>query len=222
MEVSIRGIDKNTYSIFTFSGGQRKSIEKNLEKAMAYREGFEGAIYLHMGTPYYVNKLDHDNKEIHVQIGTNLDYYTKALINSKILIKEKYIEKTLSTCRDVKVGLGDVEVIEHVTGYKQYQNFTEEVKGEYQLDMPPLTLETVSFWLEFPNRFMDLVESNNRDFAGGIHAIEHTMIAIYPLRLLADRNDVGGVSTPNHNDLKEKAGIFIYDGHQGGVGYGKE
>jgi DEAD/DEAH box helicase domain-containing protein len=222
MEVSIRGIDKNTYSIFTFSGGQRKSIEKNLEKAMAYREGFEGAIYLHMGTPYYVNKLDHDNKEIHVQIGTNLDYYTKALINSKILIKEKYIEKTLSTCRDVKVGLGDVEVIEHVTGYKQYQNFTEEVKGEYQLDMPPLTLETVSFWLEFPNRFMDLVESNNRDFAGGIHAIEHTMIAIYPLRLLADRNDVGGVSTPNHNDLKEKAGIFIYDGHQGGVGYAEK
>ena len=99
---------------------------------------------------------------------------------------------------------------------------TDEVNGEYQLDMPPLTLETISFWLEFPVRFIDLVQNYNLDFAGGIHAIEHTLIAIFPLRLLADRNDVGGVSTPNHIDLQEKAGIFIYDGHQGGVGYAEK
>ena len=96
------------------------------------------------------------------------------------------------------------------------------MKGEHQLDVPPLTLETVSFWLEFPDRFMNLVQNCDLDFSGGIHAIEHTMIAIFPLRLLADRNDVGGVSTPNHTDLEEKAGIFIYDGHQGGVGYAEK
>lgn len=45
------------------------------------------------------------------------------------------------------------------------------------------------------------------------------MIAMYPLRLLADRNDVGGIATPNHSDLKGKSGIFVYDGHRGGVGY---
>ena len=222
MELSIRGIDKETYSIFTINGRHREPIEKSLEKSLAYREGFEGAIYLHMGTPYLVNKLDHDNKEIHVQVGTHLDYYTKALIDSDIRIKEKYNEKILSTCQDVKVGLGDVEVIEHVIGFKQFKYFTDEVKGEHQLDMPPLTLETVSFWLEFPDRFIDLIQNYDLDFAGGIHAIEHTMIAIFPLRLLADRNDIGGVSTPNHADLKEKAGIFIYDGHQGGVGYAEK
>ena len=222
LEVSIRGIDKDTYQIFTFSGGRRKPIEKNLEKAMAYREAFEGAIYLHKGTPYYVNKLDHDKKEIHIQERIGIDYYTKALIDSEIHVKEKYNEKTLPTCQDIKVGLGDVEVIEHVIGYKQYQYFTEEMKGEYPLDMPKLTLETVSLWLEFPDRFVDLVEDHNLDFAGGIHAIEHTMIAIYPLRLLADRNDVGGVSTPGHTDLNGKAGIFVYDGHKGGVGYAEK
>jgi len=222
MEVSIRGIDKDTYQIFTFSGGRRKPIEKNLEKAMAYREAFEGAIYLHKGTPYYVNKLDHDKKEIHIQERIGIDYYTKALIDSEIHVKEKYNEKTLPTCQDIKVGLGDVEVIEHVIGYKQYKNFTDEVKGEYPLDMPKLTLETVSLWLEFPDRFVDLVEDHNLDFAGGIHAIEHTMIAIFPLRLLADRNDVGGVSTPGHTDLNGKAGIFVYDGHKGGVGYAEK
>jgi len=222
MELSIRGIGKDTYSIFTINGRQCQSIEKNLEKSLAYREGFEGAIYLHMGTPYLVNKLDHNSKEIHVQVATSLDYHTKALIDSDIHIKEKYNEKKLATCQDVMVGLGDVEVTERVIGFKQYKYFTDEVKEEHQLDMPPLTLETVSFWLEFPDRFMNLVQNSNLDFAGGIHAIEHTIIAIFPLRLLADRNDVGGVSTPDHTDLDEKAGIFIYDGHQGGVGYAEK
>lgn len=45
------------------------------------------------------------------------------------------------------------------------------------------------------------------------------MIEMYPLRLLADRSDVGGISTPNHCDLNGKCGIFVYDGHRGGVGY---
>ena len=222
MDVSIRGIDKNTYSMVTSRGGHNKQIEKDLEKSMAYREGFEGAIYLHMGTPYLVNKLDHGKKEIHVQEARKLDYFTRAIIDSDICLKEKYDGKPLSTCKDVKVGLGDVEVIEHVIGYKQLQHFTEKEKGEYKLNMPQLALETVSLWLEFPERFMDLVEKHDLDFAGGIHAIEHAMIAMYPLHLLADRNDIGGVSTPQHADLQNMAGIFIYDGHEGGVGYAEK
>jgi DEAD/DEAH box helicase domain-containing protein len=37
-----------------------------------------------------------------------------------------------------------------------------------------------------------------------------------------DRSDVGGVSTPSHPDLGGKCGIFIYDGHKGGVGYAEK
>jgi DEAD/DEAH box helicase domain-containing protein len=45
---------------------------------------------------------------------TKAEYYTKALVNSEIFIKEKYTQKTLPSCRDVKVGLGVVEVVEQV------------------------------------------------------------------------------------------------------------
>jgi DEAD/DEAH box helicase domain-containing protein len=75
-----------------------------------------------------------------------------------------------------------------------------------------LSLETIALWVELPDRFTDLVEKHNLDFPGGIHAIEHAMIAMYPLRLLADKNDVGGVSTPGNNDLDGNCGIFVYDG----------
>ncbi|GFO96180.1 DEAD/DEAH box helicase [groundwater metagenome] len=217
-QVSIRGIDRNAYSIFALNGGRRIPIEKDIEKALAFKETFEGAIYLHMGTPYHVSKLDHEKKEIHVE-KTEAEYYTKALVNSEIFIKEKYTEKTLPSCKDAKVGLGAVEVVEQVTGYKKIRYFSETVIGEESLEMPRHSLETVAIWVEMPDRFTDLVEKNDLNFPGGIHAIEHAMIAMYPLRLLADRNDVGGVSTPSHCDLNGKCGIFVYDGHRGGVGY---
>jgi DEAD/DEAH box helicase domain-containing protein len=220
-QVSIRGIDRDAYSIFAFNGGRRVPIEKDIEKALAFKEAFEGAIYLHMGTPYHVSKLDHEKKEIHVE-ETKAEYYTKALVNSEIFIKERYTEKPLPSCNDSRVGLGAVEVVEQVTGYKKFRYFSETIIGEDSLEMPKLSLETVALWVELPDRFADLVETHSRDFAGGIHAIEHAMIAMYPLRLLADRNDVGGVSTPGHNDLDGKCGIFVYDGHRGGVGYAEK
>ena len=55
------------------------------------------------------------------------------------------------------------------------------------------------------------------DFDGGIHAAEHAMISMFPTQLLCDRRDIGGLSTPLHPHT-DRATIFIYDGHPGGVG----
>jgi DEAD/DEAH box helicase domain-containing protein len=163
MNVSIRSIDRDAYSIYSLNGRQYTLIEKDLEAAVVFKEAFNGAVYLHKGTPYLIKKIDHIKKEIHAIERTNIEYYTK----------------------------------------------------------PLLTLETVSFWIELPRSFSDLLYRHDFDFAGGIHAIEHAIIAMYPLCMLADRNDMGGVSTSSHNDLNENPGIFIYDGHHGGVGYAK-
>ena len=43
------------------------------------------------------------------------------------------------------------------------------------------------------------------------------MIAVLPLLAMCDRWDLGGLSTPFHPDLGGP-GIFVYDGHPGGVG----
>lgn len=67
-----------------------------------------------------------------------------------------------------------------------------------------------------------MIGEHKLDFVGGIHAVEHAMISMYPLNLLVDRSDVGEVSTPSHPDLGGKSGIFIYDEHKGGVGYSEK
>jgi DEAD/DEAH box helicase domain-containing protein len=54
-------------------------------------------------------------------------------------------------------------------------------------------------------------------FMGGIHALEHAMISMFPLFALCDRNDIGGIAVPRHGQI-HKSAIFIYDVTPGGVG----
>jgi DEAD/DEAH box helicase domain-containing protein len=46
------------------------------------------------------------------------------------------------------------------------------------------------------------------------------MIALFPLQLVCDRRDIGGLSTPEHPHTGQST-IFIYDGYPGGVGLTK-
>ena len=54
-------------------------------------------------------------------------------------------------------------------------------------------------------------------FEGGLHGVEHALIGLFPLQVMCDRFDIGGMSTAYHKDT-EKATIFIYDGYEGGIG----
>ncbi|MBP1908977.1 DEAD/DEAH box helicase [Methanolobus bombayensis] len=216
MKISIRNIENDSYTIIDKTN--RRALEKDIERLRAYREAFEGAVYINKGKPYCVTKLDHDGKEIHVE-EANDGYYTRAIVDSDIVVREVVDTKALSTCPEIKVGFGDVDVTQQVKGYRKIQQRSETELGQRALNMPEFRLETEALWLELPYSFTELVNEHERDLAGGIHAIEHAMIAMYPLHLLADRNDVGGVSTPSHPDISGNSGIFIYDGHPGGVGY---
>ncbi|KKG12401.1 DEAD/DEAH box helicase [Methanosarcina sp. 2.H.A.1B.4] len=220
-QVSLRGIDNNTYSLLAFEGEKSFPIEKDIEETLAFRECHPGAVYIHRGESFYINRVDHEKKEIHA-IRAHDSYYTKPMIDSSVLVRETYAVKPLRHAPEVEVGLGDVEVTDTIIGYRKIRTHSDETMSAHDLEMPPITLQTVALWLKLPNRLQELIEEHKLDFAGGIHAVEHAMISMYPLHLLVDRSDVGGVSTPSHPDLGGKSGIFIYDGHRGGVGYAEK
>jgi DEAD/DEAH box helicase domain-containing protein len=85
------------------------------------------------------------------------------------------------------------------------------------LDLPPMIFETVGMWLEIPEAVKNAVVEAGGHFMGGIHALEHALISMFPLFALADRYDIGGISQPLHPQLQQAA-VFIYDGYPGGVG----
>jgi DEAD/DEAH box helicase domain-containing protein len=83
--------------------------------------------------------------------------------------------------------------------------------------MPELTFETVGLWIEIEEAIRRLAEGPAEEYMGGLHAVEHAAIALFPLVAMCDRHDVGGICYPVHPQVG-KGAIFIYDGYEGGVG----
>jgi DEAD/DEAH box helicase domain-containing protein len=178
-----------------------------------YSECHPGAIYLHKAESYWVKRLDQGKREVWAA-RAEADYYTKALAEKQTEI--------LSTVRSrpmfpFTVCFGKLKVTERVRGFEKRRIFGQELLGVHELDMPPHIFETMGLWMVLPEDLSRRVRDAGLHFMGGIHAIEHAAISLFPLFVLCDRNDVGGICYPVHPQL-ETGGIFIYDGYPGGVG----
>ena len=87
--------------------------------------------------------------------------------------------------------------------------------------MPPLKFKTKGLWFTIPDSVKERLEERFKNetevFAGGLHGAEHALIGLFPLHVMCDRFDIGGLSTNYHEDTQE-ASIFIYDAYEGGIG----
>lgn len=182
-----------------------------IDRNRAYSEAHRGAVFLHQGETYFVEDLDLDNRTAYVR-KEDLDYYTEAAETADIEIISEFEEKTWN---DFGVKVGEVTVTKWYNKYfvKKY----DEVLAFEPLDLPPIIFDTTALWFMIPAHVVREVKKNNLDFEGGIHAVEHAMIAMTPYFALCDRRDIGGVSTSTHPNTR-KPTIFIYDGYQGGIG----
>lgn len=96
-----------------------------------------------------------------------------------------------------------------------------KVIGQFNLNLPPLKFRTKGLWFTIPrevkNKLEDLYKDEEEVFEGGLHGAEHALIGLFPLHVMCDRFDIGGLSTNYHEDTQE-ATIFIYDAYEGGIG----
>jgi DEAD/DEAH box helicase domain-containing protein len=178
-----------------------------------FKECHPGAVYLHRGQQYLVTELDLERRNVMVR-PTQARYYTRALSTKEtdILMVEQ--------SRPVKnflARLGRVRVTEQVVGYEKRKLYSGELLDTQPLELPRQTFETVGLWLEIEDLFQEMLRERRLHFMGGIHALEHAMISMFPLFALCDRNDVGGIAVPRHAQI-QKSAVFIYDGTPGGVG----
>lgn len=184
-----------------------------IDSGRAMKECHEGAVYLHRSEIYSVMKLDFESAEVIVGKGPKT-YYTRPLSNKNTEILETWNGKE---CFAVSVYEGQVRVTEQVTGYQKIHSTTRKTINTIGLDLPEQIIETDGLWLILPDWIRQEVEQEQQHFMGAIHALEHIIISLFPLFVLCDRNDIGGISCPIHEQT-ELATIFIYDGHDGGVG----
>lgn len=210
--VTLRSFEEDDFVLYDEDG---KEIER-IDERRAYTEAHPGAVYYFEGDSFIVKDIDIRNKEIYL-IKKEVDYYTQSLeiVSTKIL---KNINNKKE--RELQVFYGELEVTSQIYGYQKRKHFTNDLIGEYPLELPRMVFETKGLWFMINDEIKKEVLKNHFDFNGSIHALEHLLIGVFPLIAICDRRDLGGLSHPIHPDT-DKPTIFIYDAYPGGIGFSK-
>jgi len=212
-DLDLRGAGKSLHIEDQNSGVEIGTIDL----FRAFRETHPGAVYLHRGQSWVVSDLDLETGRVLAR-AERVAYYTRVRGHKSTEILEILDCGAAYGCR---VFFGRLKVTEEITGYEKRSVRGGKLLGVTPLDFPPLVFETEGLWFEIPDAIRRAAESGYLHFMGGIHALEHAAIGILPLLVLADRNDLGGISTPFHPQVNAAA-VFIYDGLPGGAGLTRE
>lgn len=207
--VSLRG-GGSQLSIINGDSGE---VVGELDSIRAMKECHPEAIYIHRGKTWIVDILSLETKEVVARCQTP-SYFTRALADKDTTVIECQRNAVVAGCN---CYFGKLKISEQVTGYQKINKKTQKILGVYPLELPKDEFSTEGLWFEIPAIIKEDMENEKLNFMGAIHALEHVLIALMPLFVLCDRNDIGGLSCPYHEQV-DGAAIFIYDGHSGGVG----
>ena len=207
--VSLRSGSSEEYQIVDMDN----RLIGTIDGSRAFSGVHPGAVYLHQGQHYTVQRLDIADHVAVVEPAAG-DEMTQArsLTDIRFLGEDEH-----TTVGRARLSLGPVEVREQVVGYQRKSVYTGEVLGVEDLDLPPTRLVTRAFWYTIGDDVLTDARLAPAQILGTMHAIEHAGIGILPLFTICDRWDVGGVSMAAHPDTGA-ATIVIYDGYPGGAG----
>jgi DEAD/DEAH box helicase domain-containing protein len=204
-EINIRG-----------SGGEQITLQVDgvelghMEQWRAVMQAHDGAVYLHRGETYLVDELDLSGHRALLR-AAKVDYYTQAVVQSVLDPSPPLKRKSMAHS---EVSLGRVSVTEMVTEYRVRSLDGDTVKSVEPLSLPPQSYESLAVRFDLPAFPFD--ENTAREI-GGVHGVEHALLAVAPLLAGCDRADLGSVWYSVFPETTKPA-IFIVDRTPGGVG----
>ncbi|MGE9984282.1 DEAD/DEAH box helicase [Desulfovibrio sp. SGI.169] len=206
--VDLRGTGQS-YSIENQDG----AIIGSVDGFRAWRETHPGAVYLHRGRTYVIEEVEPGRAKILAR-EARVSWFTRTRGQKSTDILEETERRPLGralVCR------GRLRITERITGYEKRSASGNRLLGIVPLDAPPQVFETEGLWYVIPDGIRLSLEERFLHFMGSIHALEHAVIGLLPLQVMADRNDFGGISIPLHPQVGLPC-VFVYDGLPGGAG----
>jgi DEAD/DEAH box helicase domain-containing protein len=212
-EVNLRATGSSYQIVTQELEGERPVPIGSIGAGRVWAECHQGAIYLHRGRQFLVTELAAEERMVRVR-AVRAPYYTRALSekSTEILSRDR-----LRPAGNFRLVQGRVRVTTTITGFERRHVKGQDLLGTEPLDLPPTSFETVGLWLEMPDSIPAAVKAAGGHPMGGIHAVEHAALSLFPLFALCDRHDVAGISHACHPQLRQAA-VFFYDAHPGGVG----
>jgi DEAD/DEAH box helicase domain-containing protein len=222
--VSLRNIGWDNFVIIDTESGRSLA---ELDWRAAHTMLHEQAIYQHDAEQYQVENLDYDNHKAFVRKVVP-DYFTTALTYRTVEVIEQAKVAPLGRAR---VGLGDVKVIEKVTGYKKIKFFTHDNAGYGDVFLPEMQMHTQSFWLTLPEALVAELPWPRPTVIEGLRGLGVALETVAAVALMCDPRDLGRTlgdggsegAAPGRDPFAGRTGgldptVFLFDAHPGGVG----
>ncbi|HEU4393664.1 MAG TPA: DEAD/DEAH box helicase [Solirubrobacterales bacterium] len=206
--IALRSASADSVAVIERDSGEMLGL---VEAERAFTTIHPGAVYLHLGRSYEVERLDIQERRAIVS-SFDGDWYTRPKKETEIYIERTREQRQVA---GVQLNFGDVSVTEQVIAFQRVSISEQEPIDIVALELPEQSFVTQALWYVLPEKLSGALPSDA--LLGSLHATEHGQIAVLPLIAMCDRWDIGGLSTNVHFQTG-RATIFIYDGHPGGVG----
>jgi DEAD/DEAH box helicase domain-containing protein len=206
--IALRSASADSVAVIERDSGEMLGL---VEAERAFTTIHPGAIYLHLGRSYEVERLDVEERRAIVSAFDG-DWYTRPKKETEIYIERTREQREVA---GVQLNFGDVSVTEQVIAFQRVSISEQEPIDVVALELPEQSFVTQALWYVLPERLSGALPTDV--LLGSLHATEHGQIAVLPLIAMCDRWDIGGLSTNVHFQTGRST-IFIYDGHPGGVG----
>ncbi len=206
--IPLRSASAESVAVIERESGEMLGL---VEAERAFTTIHPGAIYLHLGRSYEVERLDIDQRRAVVS-SFDGDWYTRPKKETEIYIERIHEQRQAA---GVELNFGEVSVSEQVIAFQRVSISDQEPIDIVALELPEQNFVTQALWYVLPDRLSGALPPDV--LLGALHATEHGQIAVLPLIAMCDRWDIGGLSTNVHFQTGRST-IFIYDGHPGGVG----
>ncbi len=206
--IPLRSASADSVAVIERESGEMLGL---VEAERAFTTIHPGAVYLHLGRSYEVERLDVEERRAIVS-SFDGDWYTRPRKETEIYIERTREQREVA---GVQLNFGDVSVTEQVIAFQRVSISEQEPIDIVALELPEQSFVTQALWYVLPEKLSGALPSEV--LLGSLHATEHGQIAVLPLIAMCDRWDIGGLSTNVHFQTG-RATIFIYDGHPGGVG----
>jgi DEAD/DEAH box helicase domain-containing protein len=152
--VSLRSSSDETVVIQAMEDG-RPQVIGEIDAATAPVLLHEGAVYIHEGRTFLVERLDWENALAFVT-PAELDYYTDAAERVELDVIEVYDAQETSPARKAH---GWVQVTSQATSFRKVKRYTHETLGYGQIDLPARTYETSAYWLWLDPTLVERLEA---------------------------------------------------------------
>ncbi|MBN1428269.1 MAG: DEAD/DEAH box helicase [Anaerolineae bacterium] len=154
--MSLRTVSSQTIAIQDCSDGLPQVIGQ-VDRESAPAVVYDGAIYLHEGRQFIIEKLDWENGIAYAR-RIEVDYYTVAGSSTSVQIEEEYASEPVGGC--IKTH-GRAIVTHRATGYRSVRRYTHETLGFGEIILPPQQFETTAYWIVLtPELVTEMVTDN--------------------------------------------------------------